>query len=42
MSDLVVNDVRLAIRHLPAALHHKCDVPGKMSAKKLLDMLLPL
>ena len=27
MTHFVCNDVRLAIRHLPAALHHKCDVP---------------
>ena len=30
MSHLVCNDVRLDIRHLPAALHHKCDIPGNI------------
>ena len=30
MSHFVVNDVRLAIRHLAAALDHKCDVPGNI------------
>ena len=30
MTHFVCNDVRLAIRHLPAALHHKCDVPGNI------------
>ena len=26
----VCNDIRLAIRHLPAALHHKCNVLGNI------------
>lgn len=30
MTHFVCNDVRLAIRHLPAALHHKCEVPGNI------------
>ena len=30
MSLFVCNDVSLAIGHLPAALHHKCDVPGNI------------
>ena len=30
MSHFVCNDVRIAIRHPPAALHHKCDAPGNI------------
>ena len=30
MSHLAYSDVRLAMRHLPAAAHHNCGVPGNI------------